>query len=374
MKVLMINKAYPPWTGGIESHLYGLCRSLKDKVDLEVLVSNTRFKTEVGLDGGYRVIRVASLGYVASTHLGVSFAKWMRKSDADIFHFHFPYPVAEIAYLLSMIKRRVVVTYHVDVVHHPIIWGMLRPFLMNFLERADKIIVNSANLIGSSPVLARFADKCEVVPYGIDTGRFKMTDGIKLGAGKIRKSFHGPIILFVGRLVPYKGLDVLIKAMDNINANLLIIGEGPSKKKLMQLGRENGRMNKIHFLGTLPEEELIAHYHACDIFVLPSVDTAESFGIVQLEAQACGKPVVSTNLPTGVTFANLNGVTGIVVTPGSVKGLAGGINKLLLDGQLRKRLGEQSRERVSREFTLEIMAGRTLEVYNQVMAGRGLNE
>ncbi len=369
MKVLMVNKAYPPWMGGIESHLHELCQALKDKVDLEVLVSNVRFKTEIEHLQGYRIIRVASLGYAASTHLGIFFSYWMRKLKADIIHFHFPYPVAEIAYLLSGIRRRVVVTYHADIVHHPVIWGMLSPFEMRFLKRADRIIATSGNMIKCSDILSRFADKCATVPFGIDVSRFCMTDKIKDKVAGMRRRYPAPILLFVGRLVPYKGLDVLIPAMNYVNANLLVVGEGPSKKALMRLTEKNGLTGKIHFLGILPEEELVSSYHACELLVLPSVDTAEAFGIVQLEAHACGKPVVSTDLSTGVTYANLDGVTGVVVPSRSPRGLADGINRLLRDDRLRQRLGRQARERVNSEFTGEIMAGRTLDVYNQVIRG-----
>lgn len=365
----MINKAYPPWIGGIEKHLYELCQALKGSIDLEVLVSNDRFKTEIEQLDGYRVVRVGSLGYVWSTPLGVSFGHWMRRSDADIFHFQFPYPVAEVAYLLSGIKRKVVVSFQVDVVHHPVIRSMLLPFLMRFLQQADRIIVSSANLIESSGILGKFKDKCTVVPLGIDVRRFGITDEIRENIARIRRLYAPPILLFVGRLVPYKGVDILIKAMNYVKATLLIVGEGPSEKYLKRLTEKNGLTDKIHFLGTLSEKELIWCYHACEVFVLPSLDTAEAFGIVQLEAHACGKPVVSTNLPTGVTFVNLDGVTGLVVPPGSSESLAEGINNLLRDDRLRQRLGEQARARVNSEFTAEVMARKMLNVYNEVMKG-----
>ena len=367
MKVLMVNKAYPPWTGGIESHLHQLCQTLKDKVDLDVLVSNVRFKTEIEHMEGYRVIRVASLGYMSSTHLGVSFPWWMRSLNPDVIHFHFPYPVAEAAYLLSGIKCRQVVTYHVDVVHHPVIWKMLSHFENSFLEHADRIIASSQNMLNNSPLLSRYKDKTTVIPYGIDVGQFCMTDNIKDKVAGIRGLHSVPILLFAGRLVPYKGVDVLIQAMNQLEAILFIVGEGPSREGLMRLVEANGLKDKVYFLGTVQAEELVSYYHACDLFVLPSVDTAEAFGIVQLEAHACGKPVVSTDLPTGVPYANLDGITGLIVPPRSPSKLAEAINRLLKDDRLRLRLGRQAKERVSSEFTEEIMARKILEVYEDVL-------
>jgi len=349
----MVNKAYPPWLGGVENHLHQLCQGLKDKVDLEVLVSNVRFKTEIEYLEGYRVIRVASLGYLASTPLGVSFSWWMRKLKPDIIHFHFPYPVAELAYLASGVKCKQVVTYHADVVHHPVIWKMLFPFEMRFFKRADRIIATSENLINCSRILNRFKAKTTVVPFGVNLDRFFLTDKIKVRVAAINKLYPAPILFFVGRLVPYKGLDVLIQAMNCLDTKLLIAGEGPLEKSLKLMVEAKGLKDKVNFLGKLSDEEMIAHYHACDIFVLPSVNTAEAFGIVQLEAQACGKPVVSTDLATGVTFVNRDGVTGVVVPPRSIEGLVEGINKLLKDGQLRQKLGQQAKMRVESEFSEE---------------------
>jgi glycosyltransferase involved in cell wall biosynthesis len=114
---------------------------------------------------------------------------------------------------------------------------------------------------------------------------------------------------------------------------------------------------------SLPEAELIAWYHAVDVFVLPSVARSEAFGLVQIEAHAAGTPVVSTNLSTGVPYANLDGVTGLVVPVGDVSALASAINRLLGDDEFRTKLGEQARARALADFTSPRMVDRTVEVY-----------
>ncbi|MDD4955818.1 MAG: glycosyltransferase, partial [Candidatus Omnitrophica bacterium] len=181
--------------------------------------------------------------------------------------------------------------------------------------------------------------------------------------------FPGRIVFFVGRLVAYKGVDYLINAMKNINATLLIVGDGPEKGKLKKLAAKTGVDKKVFFIGKVTDKELSAYYHLCDIFVLPSVNDKEEFGLVQLEAHACGKPVVSTALPTGVSFVNLDGISGLVVEPESPQELAKAINKLLEDEELRCRLGRQAKARVESEFNRKIMAQKILDVYRCLLPG-----
>ena len=120
-------------------------------------------------------------------------------------------------------------------------------------------------------------------------------------AGEIRREANQPIVLFVGRLVPYKGVDVLLEALKGLDAVALIVGEGPLRARLEEQARELGVCRvSVRFLGAVDDDELAALYRACNIFVLPSVTRQEAFGVVQLEAMAAGKPVVSTDLGTGV--------------------------------------------------------------------------
>ena len=123
-----------------------------------------------------------------------------------------------------------------------------------------------------------------------------------------------PSVLCVGRLVSYKGVEFLIRALESIKARLWIIGSGPLEASLKNLAREKGLADRIEFLGQLSDEEVVRYYHACDVFVLPSITNAEMFGVVQLEAMACRKPVISTNLPTGVPWVNQHGKTGYVLS------------------------------------------------------------
>ena len=165
----------------------------------------------------------------------------------------------------------------------------------------------------------------------------------------------GPRLLFVGRLVYYKGLEVLLDAMSLCEGSLVIAGEGPLEGALRALVTEKRLGERVLFAGRVADADLPAFYQACDVFVLPSTARTEAFGVVQIEAMAAGKPVISTNLPTGVPWVNQDGVSGLVVTPGDRAALGEALRRLLDDGAFRQRLGEGARRRAQTMFSRERM-------------------
>jgi glycosyltransferase involved in cell wall biosynthesis len=216
--------------------------------------------------------------------------------------------------------------------------------------------------------LQSFRDKCVVIPFGIDRGRLDATPAVARRAADLRASVPGPRLLFIGRLVPYKGVDVLLRAMTRVDATAWLIGDGPLRQRLEAEADRLHVTNRVRFLGPLSDAEVVAHLHACDVFVLPSVTHAETFGVVQLEAMTCGKPVVSTNVRSGVPWVNRHDETGLVVEPGDADVLADALNRLLRDASLRERMGKPGQARVSRDFTLEAMASSTAALYREVVA------
>jgi rhamnosyl/mannosyltransferase len=207
-----------------------------------------------------------------------------------------------------------------------------------------------------------------VVPFGINLDSFALRIGEVDQVQELRRRHGERIILFLGVLRYYKGLDVLIRAMARVIGRLLIAGQGQQGASLQTLTRELGVSDRISFLGEVSESERRLLLHACDVFVLPSIDRSEAFGIAQLEAMACGKPVVSSDLPTGVRLVNQDRVTGMLVPSGDPDALASALTQLLDDDALRAGLGKAARLRVEQEFTAERMIARTLDLYNEVLA------
>jgi rhamnosyl/mannosyltransferase len=213
------------------------------------------------------------------------------------------------------------------------------------------VIVSSPNLAAESAVV-RHARRVAVIPFGIPTERFRRLDTRQRElAARLRASSAGPRVLFVGRLVYYKGVQVLLEAMAKSGGTLILVGEGPLEGELRRQAAALGIASRVVFAGRVENDDLPAYYHAADLFVLPSVARTEAFGVVQLEAMAAGVPVISTNLPTGVPWVNQHGDSGLVVEPGDVDGLSRAIQRLGTDKELRARLGAAASARAESFFS-----------------------
>jgi glycosyltransferase involved in cell wall biosynthesis len=374
LRVLQVGKFYFPHVGGMETHLRTLCSKLKDVVDLSVIVANEGPKTEKVVIDGLNVTRLGRRLHIASTPICPRMAREIAAARADLVHVHLPNPWAVMAYLLSGHRGVLVASWHSDVVRQKALGQAFEMFSKMFVRRCKTIIASSANYIESSRVLSGNRDRCVAIPYGISAARFSRYDAATINA--LRQRFGPRIVLSAGRLVYYKGIDVLIHAMNWVDATLLIVGDGPLRNRLERKAAANPLVQRrVQFLGHV--DELAPFYHASDVFALPSVARSEGFGIVQLEAMACGKPVVNTQLQSGVPFVSLDGVTGITVAPGRADELAAALNRLLHDPELRQSYGRAALQRVKTEFTVATMVRRTMQVYcdvagneYQVVAGR----
>ncbi|MGA2410599.1 MAG: glycosyltransferase, partial [Candidatus Binataceae bacterium] len=365
-RIVHIGKFYPPYRGGIESHLQALCHELKRHVQVSVIVANeSRRHMESEIDG-VKVKRLARSFSLGETPVCLSMASAIRRSRAAVAHLHLPHPPACLAYLLSGHRGPLIITWHSDIVRQRIMAKVLSPLHDIVVRRAVRLIASSPNYVDSSEVLSRNRERCQVIPFGIQPDAFKVRDGETIT--KIRQRYGRRIVLAVGRMVYYKGFEHLVRAMKEVRGHLLIIGDGPLRTKLERMAAESEVIDRISFLGRVSQDEIVGYYHAADIFVLPSVVRSEAFGIVQLEAMACGKPVVNTALKSGVPYVSLDGVTGITVPPADPGALSAAINRLLDDPYLRAKYGASAFRRAREEFSVELMGRRTLELYREVLA------
>jgi rhamnosyl/mannosyltransferase len=218
----------------------------------------------------------------------------------------------------------------------------------------------------TSPILSDFVDRCRIIPYGIPVEQFSAYDSAAVA--RIKEQYGPRLIISVGRLIYYKGFEHLVAAMKNIDGRLLIIGEGHLREDLENKARAHGVMDRVNFLGEIHNQDIVPYYHAADIFALASVARSEAFGIVQLEAMACGKPVVNTSLDSGVPTVSLDGITGLTVPPHDPLALSRAINTLLNDSELRAHYGRAARARVDEEFSQELMLERMISLYREVLS------
>ena len=326
-RVTMVNKYYPPHVGGVEFHVRDIAEGLVEHagMDVRAIVCNSANARCEETVGGVDVVRLPRAFERASTPVSWGFARELasearRDLGPDLFHFHFPYPWGELSWLRARPDKPMVVAYHSDIVRQKPALAAYRPFLERFLDSADLIMASSPNLIEHSEFLAPRAEKCRHVDYGLRVDRFAGDPETDERAGQLR-ALHGgrKLVLFVGRLVYYKGVDRLVRAMKHVDADLVIVGTGPLESELREIAVAYGVAHRITFLPQQDELSLAAWYRAADVLALPSVARSEAFGLVQIEAHAAGTPAVSTDLTTSVPYANLDGVTGLVVPVGSVE-------------------------------------------------------
>ena len=350
--------------GGIETHLQVLCRELAKHVDVSVLVANDGARDVVDEDCGIRVTRAGTRFHVSTAPVCPSLPGHIRRAGADILHLHHPNPTAVLAYLASGHRGPVVITYHSDIVRQRVAGAAFGPLLRRALGRAHTIIATSPDYVESSPVLSAHRRRCRVIPYGIPFEQFASAEASAVAA--LRARYGRRVVISVGRLIYYKGFEYLIRAMTEVEGHLLIVGDGPLRGELEALARRLGVSGRVTLLGEIQNRDVTPFYHASDVFALASTARSEAFGIVQLEAMAAGLPVVNTRLASGVPFVSPDGVSGITVPPEDPSALAEAINRLLDDSGLRETFGAAGRRRVAEEFSAEVMAARTLDLYREI--------
>ncbi|MDH4208673.1 MAG: glycosyltransferase, partial [Anaerolineae bacterium] len=217
MRVLHVYKDYYPVVGGMENHIRILAQGTAARgLEVTVLVTSPGRRTEIEELDGVKVVKAARLAAPASTPISLALVSWMRRLEADITHLHFPYPWGEMAHLACGRSPKTVITYHSDVVRQRVLLWLYGPLMRRVLAKADRIIATSPNYVHSSPYLSHLAEKCTVLPLGIDLSPF--LEAYDEDVEWLRERYRPPLILFVGLLRYYKGLGYLIKAMKDVDA------------------------------------------------------------------------------------------------------------------------------------------------------------
>lgn len=280
--------------------------------------------------------------------------------SVDVVHYHGPNPIAELAALITPRGTAGhVATFHADVSKEKPFFRLYRPFAHRYLRRMDRIIAASEVLTRTSPLLSRWQSEVQVIPFGVNAGKF---------SAPTRSSTHPTQIVFVGRLVHYKGIDVLLEALPLVpQARLDVIGTGPLGPALEARATSLGVADRVRFLGRIPDEDLVARYASAEVLVLPSITRGEAFGYVLLEAMAAGCAIVSTELGSATSWINQDGITGRVVPPADAPALGQALSWLLAD-PARLRTVQAAAVQRAKDFSLAHMFRETDRVYREARA------
>ena len=354
-RVLHISKYYYPFIGGIEQVARDAVRALQGKFEQKVLCFGHEKNEVSSVIDDVEVIRCKCECKIFSQSISLEmnrkFKDLLKTFKPDFVVFHYPNPFFARILLHHIPKETKLILYwHLDIIRQKILGKIFHFQNMALLKRADKVIATSPNYIEGSRYLSKFKSKCTIIPNCIDEKRLMQTSRAKELAEKIKKENMGKTIcLSVGRLVPYKGFNYLIKSAKKLDENYVfyIIGDGAQKKSLQRLSKN---CPSVNFLGKLEDDELKAYYIAADIFCFSSITKNEAFGIALAEAMYFGLPSVTFKIEgSGVNYVSLNGETGLEVPNRNTTAFANAI-KELSSGDLKKSFGQKAYSRIVEKF------------------------
>ncbi|MFN3301425.1 MAG: glycosyltransferase family 4 protein [Patescibacteria group bacterium] len=382
MKIAHIVSTFPPYFGGMGNVCYWQAKELAE-LGYEITVftpwRGERFEIK---DEKFKIQYLWPLLKYGNAALVPEI--FIHLENFDIIHLHYPFiGGAEIIFFKKIFSLvPVVLQYQMDFTL-PGFYSLIsrlynRSFNWWIMEKVEKIIVSSYDYAKESKYLSYLLEedqeKIIEIPNGVDPEFFKPE---KKKNKELLRRYHlsdkDKIILFVGGLDKahyFKGLDILLKAISNLrshilNVKLLIIGEGNLRPKYEKLAEKLAITKEVKFLGKIPQQELPTHYNLADVFVLPSINRNESFGLVLLEAMACGKPCVASNL-AGVRTVVDNYKTGFLVKVGNSDDLAEKIEILLVNKNLAKKMGEAGRKKVLEKYYWKKIVKKLEELYKNI--------
>jgi rhamnosyl/mannosyltransferase len=371
MRVLHFYKTYyPDSLGGIEQVIRQLCVGTRGLGVTNQVLSLSRQKDLAPYEFEGTMVHRMPLDFeIASNACSISalgaLARMAR--EADVVHYHFPWPFMDLAHFIARVNKPSVVTYHSDIVRQKHLLRLYQPLKHRFLQSVDTIVAASPNYMASSAVLDRYRDKTRVITYGLDRDTYP-----EPSAGLLRQwreRVGDKFFLFVGVLRYYKGLHILLDAVEKLDYPVVIVGTGPIEQELKAHAARLG-LKHVMFVGALDEVDKVALLKLCYAVAFPSHLRSEAFGISLLEGAMFGKPMISSEIGTGTTYINVDGVTGLVVPPSDSDALREAMQKLWDNPQLAGEMGERAGARYRELFTSEQMAASYTALYHELVARR----
>ncbi|AVR95095.1 glycosyltransferase family 4 protein [Pseudoduganella armeniaca] len=368
MRVLHFYKTYfPESRGGVEQVIRQMCVGTSRLGVTNEVLTLTRGGPADSFDiDGHLVHRVPQAFEIASN--SVSFGVIGKLAElarqADVIHYHFPWPYMDLAHFMARVDKPSVVTYHSDIVRQKALLKLYSPLMHRFLASVDAIVATSPNYFASSEILKRYNGKVHTIPFGLDKSTYPLPRADLLDKWRARVGER--FFLFVGVLRYYKGLHILLDAMARLDYPVVIVGAGPIEQELKQHAARLG-LTHVQFVGAVDEDDKVALLTLCYAMAFPSHLRSEAFGISLLEGAMYGKPMISSEIGTGTTYINSDGETGLVVPPSDPDAFAAAMRKLWEDPQLAADMGRRAEARYWQLFAAEKMAQDYLDLYHRLV-------
>lgn len=368
MNILHVYKTFMNDTvGGVEQVIAHIARtSNMDDFEHHVLsLSKNGADIETSF-GGIKNIRYREQCNIASNGMSFSMLREFQEivEPYDLIHYHFPWPFADLMHLLWRIKKPSIVTYHSDIVRQKKWLALYKPVMHRFLSSVDMLVATSPNYLETSPVLQRYKNKTRVIPLGISKRYYAVPSDSCIEQWRQRL---GPrFFLFVGVLRYYKGLHILLQALQHTSYPVVIAGSGPVEMEL-KAQAQRLKLSHVHFLGQVSAEDKHALLQLCTAMVFPSHLRSEAFGVSLLEGAMFGKALISTEIGTGTSFINLHEKTGLVVPPNDPPALRQAMDFIWNHPEDALRMGEQAAERYQFLFTGSKMVSEYEKLYQKIV-------
>jgi rhamnosyl/mannosyltransferase len=370
MKVLHFFKTYWPDTfGGVERTIHAIATgTARYGVATEVLSLSSKPVENSRLFDGHMAHKSQLDIALASTDMsGAVFSRFRELSaEADIVHFHFPWPWMDLVHLAVRHGKPTVLTYHSDIVKQKLLLQLYKPLMNRFIGSMDRVVATSPNYIRSSPVLQKFAGKTSAIAIGLDEAAYPPVDPAIRAEWEARLPRR--FFLFVGVMRYYKGAHILLEAAKKTGYDVVLVGDGPMLTSLKDQAARDDLAN-VHFLGPLPDADKVALLDLCHAFVFPSHLRSEAFGLSLVEAEIFSKPMISCEIGTGTSYVNIDGETGLVIPPNDAAALAAAMTRLWNDPEEAVAFGRAARRRYEQMFTADRMARAYVELYTGLLAG-----
>lgn len=368
MRVLHFFKtALPDTIGGIEQTIHHIASGTVRRGGIVDVLSLAPTDSPASLQpAGYTLHRARKDIEIAS--MGLSWSGLRKFSllsrEADIVHYHFPWPFMDLAHFLVRVRKPCVVTYHSDIVRQTLLFQVYRPLQAAFLRSVDRIVATSPNYTKTSAALSQFESKCEVITIGVDRQNYPKPKQDRLSYWKNR--YGDRFFLFVGVLRYYKGLHILLEAARRVDYPVVIAGAGPIERQLKEQARQLGLTN-VHFIGHICDDDRSCLLTLAFAVVFPSHLRSEAFGISLLEGAMFGKPMISSEIGTGTSHINIAEMTGLVVPPSNPDALAAAMARLWNDPELAKSMGKAAEQRYESHFRCEQMVDAYIQIYRELL-------